>query len=313
MERSRTTEQGQSQPERLQKVLAQAGVASRRRCEEIILAGRVTVDGQVCTVLGTKVNPSTQRIEVDGQPIQAERRVAVILHKPTSYVTTVSDPEGRRTVMELLKDIPERLFPVGRLDYDTTGLLLLSNDGELANRLLHPRHHVDKVYRVTVLDMPDKETIARLEQGVALEDGMTQPATVRVLRMHPRESVLELTIREGRNRQVRRMFEAVGLVIKRLKRVKFGVLELGDVAPGDWRLLSRQEWTALYESVGLTPPAYPLHLAQPEAPAAVGPARSSGARGYNKRGQHAHARAGHGTDHRTHPGHYTERRSQRPR
>ncbi|MCL6548741.1 MAG: pseudouridine synthase, partial [Alicyclobacillus sp.] len=134
--------------ERLQKVLAQAGAASRRKCEDLIRSGRVKVDGQVCTVLGTKVDPAVQRIEVDDQPIAVEPKVCMMLHKPTSYVTTVSDPEGRRTVMELVKGVRERVYPVGRLDYASTGLLLLTNDGELTNRLLHPSRELDKVYRV---------------------------------------------------------------------------------------------------------------------------------------------------------------------
>lgn len=248
--------------ERLQKVLARSGVASRRHCETLITDGKVTVDGVVCTVLGTKVNPLTQRIEVDGKPVTAEPAMAVILHKPTSYVTTVTDPEGRRTVMDLVTDIPYRIYPVGRLDYETAGLLLFSNDGELVNRLLHPSHSIDKVYRVTVLDMPDKSAIAQLRDGIQLEDGRTQPADVSVLRMHPRESVLELTIHEGRNRQVRRMFEAVKLIVKRLKRIQFGSLLLGNLRSGAWRGLTQKEWSDLYKSVGLSVPDYPYVVSQ---------------------------------------------------
>lgn len=263
---SRTKSQRTSQPpkpvnpvveQRLQKVLAQAGVASRRHCETLITDGRVKVNGAVCTVLGTKVDPTTARIEVDDKPISAQRAVAIVLHKPTSCVTTVTDPEGRRTVLDFIQDITERLYPVGRLDYDTSGLLLLSNDGELTHRLLHPGHFVDKVYRVTVLDLPEREAVAQLRAGVLLEDGKTQPADVSVLRNHPKDSVLEVTIHEGRNRQVRRMFEAVGMTIKRLKRVQFGVLELGALPPGKWRLLTPTEWQALYASVNLPAPEYP--------------------------------------------------------
>ncbi|WP_188880682.1 pseudouridine synthase [Alicyclobacillus cellulosilyticus] len=250
--------------ERLQKVLARAGVASRRACEALITAGRVAVDGEIVQTLGTKVDAATQTITVDGKPISLASPVCLMLHKPTSYISSVYDPEGRRTVMALLRGVDERVYPVGRLDYDSTGLLLFSNDGELTHRLLHPSWKVEKVYRVTVLGMPEREVIRKLREGVPLEDGVTQPADVRVLRHHPLESVLEITIREGRNRQVRRMFEAVGYPVKRLKRVRFGPLELGGLPPGRWRWLTREEWDALYQSVGLTPPPYRVP-APPEA------------------------------------------------
>lgn len=242
---------------RLQKVLAQAGVASRRACEQLIVEGRVKVNGQVCAQLGTKVNAAADRVEVDGEVVSAETIVGFLLHKPTSVVTTMTDPEGRRTVHDLMAGVSERVFPVGRLDYDTTGLLLLSNDGRLTHRLLHPSHLIEKVYRVTVLDIPEKGALEQLRSGVPLEDGMTEPADVHLLRSHPRESVLEVTIHEGRNRQVRRMFETVGLTVKRLKRVQFGPLELGQLAPGKWRPLTREEWHSLYSSVELPPPPYP--------------------------------------------------------
>ncbi|MBX5436156.1 MAG: rRNA pseudouridine synthase [Alicyclobacillaceae bacterium] len=247
--------------ERLQKVLAQAGAASRRKCEELIRNGRVRVDGEVCTVLGTKVDPRVQRIEVDGRPIVVEPKVCLMLHKPTSYVTTVADPQGRRTVMEFVKEVTQRVYPVGRLDYATSGLLLFTNDGELTHRLLHPSREIDKVYRATVIGMPDEETLARLAAGVDLEDGRTSPAHVQVLRLDVKESVLELTIHEGRHHQVRRMLETVGHPVKRLKRVKFGPLELGDMRPGEWRWLTEAEWMQIYGAVQLTPPPYPRDLA----------------------------------------------------
>jgi len=243
--------------ERLQKILAQAGIASRRKCEELIESGRVSVDGVVQTELGSKADSTKQRIEVDGKPISLERKICVILNKPTSYVTTVTDPEGRRTVMELLQDIPERLYPVGRLDYDTSGLLLFSNDGDLTHSLLHPSHELEKVYRVTILGMPERDVLQQLRTGIQLEDGPTQPTNVRTLRNHPRESVLEVTIREGRNRQIRRMFDAVGFPVKRLKRVEFGPLSLVGLASGKWRKLTEEEWGHLYSSANLTAPPYP--------------------------------------------------------
>lgn len=242
--------------ERLQKILAQAGIASRRKCEDLITSGRVLVDGQVITELGFKVNAQLQQIRVDGKPIQMERKVCILLHKPTSRITSVSDPEGRKTVMELMGGVVERVYPVGRLDYDTSGLLLMTNDGDLTQRLLHPSFHVEKTYRTTVLGMIDKEIVRKLETGIHLEDGVTAPAQVRILRQHPKESVVELTIHEGRNRQIRRMFEMLDLPVKRLKRIAFGPLILGTLATGNWRYLSAEESKLLYEYVGLPVPSY---------------------------------------------------------
>lgn len=243
--------------DRLQKVLAQAGIASRRKCEEIISSGRVTVDGKVCTELGTQVDAAKQKIMVDGKPIQKDPITCIVLNKPTSYVSTTDDPEGRRTVMDLVRDVPVRVHPVGRLDYDTTGVLLFTNDGELTNRLLHPRYESSKIYRVTMIGIPDKAAEDKLRSGVRLDDGVTAPAELFVLRKHPKESVVELTIHEGKNRQVRRMFEALDLPVKRLKRIKFGPIELGGLRLGGWRSVTRSEWNALYHSVDLTPPEYP--------------------------------------------------------
>jgi 23S rRNA pseudouridine2605 synthase len=242
--------------ERLQKVLAHAGVASRRKCEELIESGRVSVDGVVVTELGSKVDISSQKVTVDGKPIQVEQKICVMIHKPTSRITSVSDPEGRKTVMDIVTDIEQRVYPVGRLDYDTSGLLLMTNDGELTHRLLHPSYRLDKVYRATVLGLVDKLTIHKLEHGIELDDGLTAPAKVNVLRQHPRESVVELTIHEGRNRQVRRMFDALDMPVKRLRRIQFGPLVLGTLGVGTYRFLTREEWDALYLAVDLTPPLY---------------------------------------------------------
>lgn len=248
--------------ERLQKVLAQAGIASRRKCEDIIQEGRVQVDGKVVTELGFKVNAQVQSISVDDVPIQMERKIALVLNKPTSRITSVTDPEGRKTVMDLIKDVAERVYPVGRLDYDTSGLLLMTNDGELTNRLLHPSREFDKVYRVTVVGMIEKDALKHLRTGIVLEDGKTAPAHVTVLRQHPKESVVDLTIHEGRNRQVRRMFEALDLPVKRLKRIAFGPLELGTLATGEWRMLNQDEWQSVYMHAGLNAPPYPVQPVQ---------------------------------------------------
>ncbi len=244
--------------ERLQKVLAHSGVASRRKCEELIQNGHVSVDGSIITELGYKVDSASQTITVDGNKIEIEQKVCLMMYKPTSRITSVSDPEGRKTVMDLITGVEQRVYPVGRLDYDTSGLLLLTNDGELTNRLLHPSYHLEKVYRATVRGMVDKELISQLEHGIVLEDGKTAPADVHVLRQHPRESVVEITIHEGRNRQVRRMFDTLDAPVKRLKRIQFGPIELGDMMQGHWRYLKADEWNVLYQLVGLDPPPYPF-------------------------------------------------------
>lgn len=241
--------------ERLQKVLAHAGVASRRKCESLIIEGRVTVDGNPVTELGVKVDPLKQVIAVDGKEVRAEKKVVLLLNKPTAYVSTVFDPEGRRTVMSLLPVFTERVYPVGRLDYDTSGLLLFTNDGALTERLLHPSRDIEKVYRVTVGGSVDRETRQRLAEGIELEDGMTAPAIVEMMRQGE-ESVVQISIHEGRNRQVRRMFETLDLPVRRLKRLAFGPLSLGHLKTGEWRLLEPAEWKELYRCVDLTPPPY---------------------------------------------------------
>lgn len=231
---------------RLQKLLAQSGVASRRRCEELMLAGLVEVDGEVVTRLGTKVDPRTAVIRVDGRrlpPVSAH--VYLVLNKPRGVVSTMSDPEGRRTLSDFVSDRPERLFHVGRLDTDTDGLILLTNDGDLAHRLTHPSFEVDKTYRAVVQGGPVREQALRtLRSGVELEDGTTAPA--RVTRVRP--DTLEITIHEGRKRQVKRMCQAVGHRVVTLERVRFGPLLLGDLPPGGHRRLSGNEVSLLRDA-----------------------------------------------------------------
>lgn len=232
--------------ERLQKIISAAGITSRRAAEEMILAGRVTVNGQVVTELGSKADPAKDLIALDGQPVKpAETFYYVLLHKPAGYVTSLKDPQGRQLVTELVKDIGERLFPVGRLDYNSEGLLLLTNDGAWANRLMHPRHQVDKEYHVRVRGKIDPQQIKKLADGVELEDGPTGATTVRLLKNDQSNDWLSVTIREGRNRQVRRMCAAVGLFVVRLRRIRYGNLTLGGLQPGEYRLLSKQEAQAL--------------------------------------------------------------------
>jgi 23S rRNA pseudouridine2605 synthase len=228
--------------ERLQKILAQAGIASRRAAEELITAGRVAVNGKVVTELGTKADPAQDRITLDGKPVRIEeRKLYILLNKPVGYVTTLKDPQGRPVVTSLLKGVKERVYPVGRLDYNTEGLLLLTNDGELANRLAHPRHEVDKGYLVRVRGSVAPEQLRHLAEGVHLEDGMTAAAVVNLVRESENNSWLSITIHEGRYRQVRRMCEAVGLAVVRLRRTRYGFLEAGELKPGEYRLLSAPE------------------------------------------------------------------------
>ncbi len=233
--------------ERVQKVLARAGYGSRRAAEELVRAGRVSVDGQPAR-LGDRVDPSVARVRVDGVPVPtAPDLVSYLLHKPERVVTTASDPEGRRTVVDLVPDQP-RVFPVGRLDYDTSGLLVLTNDGQLAQLLSHPRHGVEKTYLAEVRGAPSRAALRTLREGVALDDGVTEPARVRVVGRRGDATALELTIHEGRNRQVRRMCDAVGHPVTRLVRTRVGPLRDDRLGPGEWRPLSGAETRALYEA-----------------------------------------------------------------
>ncbi len=230
-------------PERLQKVISQAGIASRRESEELINAGRVKVNGVVVTELGTKVEPTRDKVAVDNKPIRTEKPVYILLNKPRGIVTTLHDPEGRKTVASLLPDISERIYPVGRLDYNTEGLLLMTNDGELTHALTHPSHEIDKTYRAKVLGRPPEEKLDRLRAGIKLEDGLTAPAKVNAVE-YDREkdlTTVEIVITEGRNRQVRRMFEAIGHPVRQLKRVKFAFLTLVGVRRGAYRHLEADE------------------------------------------------------------------------
>jgi 23S rRNA pseudouridine2605 synthase len=232
--------------ERLQKILSQAGVASRRASEQLMLDGRVTVNSVTVRQLGTKADPATDDIRVDGQRIKrAARHRYILLNKPSGYVTTRSDPQRRPTVLDLLVGVREYVYPVGRLDFESEGLLLLTNDGDLAARLMHPRHEVARVYDARVLGEPDAHDIDRLAKGVTIDRRRTMPALVKVLA----PGVLRLTIREGRNRQVRKMCEAIGHPVVSLKRVAFGPIRDSKLKPGQWRDLSDQEIRVLLRDV----------------------------------------------------------------
>lgn len=291
---TRQLKPNQTQPEerlvpmRLQKFLARAGAASRRGSENLMTAGRVTVNGQVVTELGSKVDPLVDQVAVDGVPVRLEGGpVTIMLHKPAGYVTTMSDPQGRPTVAELVPtDRFPGLFPIGRLDFDTTGLLLFSTDGELGNGLLHPRHHVEKRYLALVNGKPTPEQLGQLEQGIQLDDGMTAPAkaalvedaeakrALSMLEVPPavpdhepngsvpspqraailrkrsqQRAVVRVVLREGRKRQVKRMLSAIKHGVLALHRDSFGPIELGDLPRGQWRELTSEEVAALYASI----------------------------------------------------------------
>ncbi|SEB65674.1 pseudouridine synthase [Paenibacillus sp. GP183] len=235
--------------ERLQKVLAEAGIASRRKCEEIITAGRVQINGEVVKTLGVKVDPELDEIQVDGRYINQQTKIYVLLNKPKGVITSSADPGGRKVVTDFLPGIKERVYPVGRLDYDTEGLLLLTNDGEFAHLLTHPKHHVPRTYQATVKGVPHGTILDKLRNGIQLEDGMTSPAEVEYADVNPQknESIIQITIYEGRNRQVRRMFEAVSFPVTRLRRIKFGPLFLQGVPRGKYRHLTPAEVKELKE------------------------------------------------------------------
>jgi len=237
--------------ERLQKILSQAGVSSRRTAENLIRSGRVTVNGKTITELGTKANPQTDRIAIDGKPVRLTApAIYILLHKPVGVVTTLIDPEGRPTVRDLLVGVRQRVFPVGRLDYHSAGLLLLTNDGALALRLTHPRYGVRKTYHVKVKGKPSAAQVASLARGVQLSDGTTNPASAHVMEAREHKAWLALTLAEGKNRQVRRMCEAIGLPVEKLTRVAFGPLKLGKLPPGAWRHLEADEVESLRRHSG---------------------------------------------------------------
>lgn len=230
---------------RLQKYLAECGIASRRASEKLIEAERVTINGEVA-VLGSKVDPGTDQVVFDGEPVvKTDKLVYVVLNKPAGTVSTAKDTHGRPTVLDCIDGVTARVFPVGRLDMDVEGVLLLTNDGELANRLMHPSYEVDKVYVARVHGRVKDDAVVRLEAGVQLDDGMTAPAKVVILNANANHSTIELTIHEGRKREVKRMCAAVEHPVEQLHRVAFGNIRAGGLRPGEWRYLNPREISGL--------------------------------------------------------------------
>lgn len=235
---------------RLQKHIADCGVTSRRKAELLITSGRVQVNGEVVMELGTKVNPNIDVIHVDGHvaDLASVEKMYVVLHKPRGVMTTLNDPEGRPTVMDMLKEISERIYPVGRLDYLSEGLLVLTNDGEVANMIMHPRFNVTKVYEVKIFGTVTEAILNKLRAGTHLEDGFVKPQSVRVIKQLPTKTWIEFRLNEGKNREIRKMCEAVGLTVDKLKRLAIGGLTVDGIAPGKHRKYSKHQ---LLNAIGI--------------------------------------------------------------
>lgn len=238
------------EPVRLQKFLAECGIDSRRGCELLIREGKVLVNGETAQ-LGQEVTPGVDSIVVEGESVSTGKKVYVVLNKPANVITTARDTHGRKTVMDYLEGLDERVFPVGRLDSDVEGVLLFTNDGDLAFRLMHPKFEVSKTYMAWVKGCVGKDALKRLEQGVQLEDGMTSPARATVLQSGGRTTLLKLVLHEGRKREVKRMCAAVGHPVEKLHRVAFANIRVKGLRPGEWRRLSGEEVRQLFHSVGL--------------------------------------------------------------
>ncbi|HTB21138.1 MAG TPA: pseudouridine synthase [bacterium] len=275
--------------ERVQKFLARSGVASRRQAEQMMLDGRVTVNGAVARELGAKVDPDKDAVKVDGKRVHGEQSAYVLLYKPKNTICTLDDPEQRPTVMDLVRGVKARIFPVGRLDFDTTGALLLTNDGEMANLLMHPRHRFSKTYLAKVKGIPTEERLEKLRRGVNIEGVRTAPAEVRLVAVKEKNSLVEVILREGRNRQVKRMFLEIGHPVIRLHRSAYAFLTLDGMEAGQWRPLLPEEIKRLRASAARAdapgqgqPEGYRPRLARPlrapreSAPRAVEGRREEG-------------------------------------
>ena len=234
---------------RINKYIAHAGVASRRNAEELLKNGHVTINGTVVDNLATQVKAS-DRVEIDGSPIYNEEKVYYLLNKPRGVISSVSDEKGRKTVVDLLPEVRERIYPVGRLDWDTSGLLILTNDGDFTDKMIHPRNEIDKVYLARVKGIATKENLRPLTRGVMVDGRKTKPAHYHIVKVDKEKnrSVVELTIHEGRNHQVKKMFEEVGLLVDKLSRIRFGTLDLAGLRPGEFRKLSKKEISQLHNA-----------------------------------------------------------------
>ncbi len=237
---------------RINKYLSAAGVSSRREADRLIEQGRVKVNGKIVQTLGSKIDENKDRIEVDGKTVEGTQgKIYMLLNKPPEFLVTLKDPFQRPTIMDFLPKLKTRIFPVGRLDFDSEGLLLMTNDGELANRLTHPRYEIKKNYLVKIQGHPEKVQISRLERGIPLDGKKTAPAKISPVSSSPKRSLFKVELHEGRKREIRRMFEAIGYHVLLLRRIKFAGLTLDGLNPGDWRYLTKTEVQNLYKKVGL--------------------------------------------------------------
>ncbi|HGC6407476.1 TPA: pseudouridine synthase [Streptococcus agalactiae] len=234
---------------RINKYIAHAGIASRRKAEELIKQGMVTINGQVVNELATQVKAG-DLVEIEGSPIYNEEKVYYLLNKPRGVISSVSDDKGRKTVIDLLPQVKERIYPVGRLDWDTTGLLILTNDGDFTDKMIHPRNEIDKVYLARVKGIATKENLRPLTRGVVIDGKKTKPVRYTIIKVdhEKNRSVVELTIHEGRNHQVKKMFEQVGLLVDKLSRTQFGTLDLTGLRPGEARRLNKKEISQLHNA-----------------------------------------------------------------
>lgn len=228
---------------RLQKYIADCGITSRRKAEDLITQGRVKINGTTVTLLGTKINPEKDTVEVDGSLAdhRSVEKIYILLHKPRGFVTTVSDPQGRETVMDLIREVSERVYPVGRLDYLSEGLLLMTNDGEMANTIMHPRHEVVKVYEVKIFGILDPQLLYKIREGVTVDGEFLKPLSVRPLKQLDNKTWIEFRLAEGKNREIRRICEALGITIDKLRRVAIGNLTINGIAPGRYVYLSKRD------------------------------------------------------------------------
>jgi pseudouridine synthase len=232
--------------ERIQKILAKAGIASRREAERMVIEGRVSVNGKIVEILGFKADPSKDHIKVDGRKLtHFEQKIILLLNKPRGYLSTVKDPKGRPTVLGLLKNVKWRIYPVGRLDFDAEGLLLLTNDGDLAHFLSHPRFSIPKTYLVKVAGVPEEKKLTRLKRGVMLEDGKAKAVSCSLIRQREKNSWVRVVVTEGRNHLVKRIFSAIGHSVLKLKRIEYGPIQLGDLPFGQFRYLTSEEMEKL--------------------------------------------------------------------
>lgn len=237
---------------RINKYLSAAGVSSRREADRLIEQGRVKVNGKIVQTLGSKIDENKDRIEVDGKIVEGTQgKIYILLNKPPEFLVTLKDPFQRPTIMDFLPKLKTRIFPVGRLDFDSEGLLLMTNDGELTNRLIHPRYEIKKNYLVKIQGHPEKVQISRLERGIPIDGKKTAPAKISPISSSPKRSLFKVELHEGRKREIRRMFEAIGYHVLLLRRIKFAGLTLDGLNPGDWRYLTNIEVQNLYKKVGL--------------------------------------------------------------